>query len=84
VLVFGVTLPADLDRLGRFDNRPPPDFLFLVQELFNFELKFYRAAPVAFFERLILLNVPVDEQVLDLGYSGSFSLSHCQPPSKLV
>ena len=46
-----------------------------MQELFNFELKFYRAAPVAFFKRLILLNVPVDEQVLDLGYSGSFSLS---------
>jgi len=36
-----------------------------VQKLFDFELELYRAASVAFVERLLLFHVSVEQQVLD-------------------
>jgi hypothetical protein len=73
-------------RPGRSDSSPMLDFLLFAQQLSNFELERYRAAPVAFVDRLFLFHVSLDERVLDFRYPGSFfhgeicvSL-HCRSP----
>jgi hypothetical protein len=73
-------------RPGRSDSSPMLDFVLFAQQLFNFEFKRYRAAPVPFADRLFLFHVSLDERVLDFRYPGSFFHSeicvslHCRSP----
>jgi hypothetical protein len=69
---FSSILPFHRLPEARSDVCPLFDCFYFMPKLFYFEINFSRTRFLAFFKRLLLFDVPLNEQILDIRYPGAF------------